>query len=161
MILAAEAPTNLLQEYQTPYIVSNLVALVFLFFSFRLPNVTRVLLILLFLWASITNGIYAISSPEVYQGYAKTTPFPFVKEIVEGFFRQHTTLLVFSIAICQLAIAVGLLFDGRIRKLAVIGLIIFLIGICPLGIGAAFPFSVTLILAAWIMQRKLSHFQRH
>ena len=59
--------------------------------------------------------------------------------------------MVGFIATCQALIAVSMLLKGWMLKTGVIGAIIFLLGIAPLGVGSAFPFSITASLALYLI----------
>jgi hypothetical protein len=51
-------------------------------------------------------------------------------------------------------IAVGMILKGWWVKLACMGVIIFQLSIAPLGVYAAFPFSITVSVAAFFILRK-------
>jgi len=72
-----------------------------------------VVLRLVFLWASITNGTTAINRPQVYQAYAALTPFSAYKDFITGWFSGHAREMVLAIAVGQLAIAVLLMLPTR------------------------------------------------
>jgi hypothetical protein len=58
------------------------------------------------------------------------------------------------IATGQLLIAVGMLLKGWWVQWACIGAIIFLLSIAPFMVGSAFPFSITVSVAAWMILKK-------
>ena len=82
----------------TGYIISNLVALLMLWFSRRKPVTARALFFLLFVWAGVTNATTSISTPGVYLEYADFTFLPFYKSIILGFFGRNITVIVMCIA---------------------------------------------------------------
>ena len=56
------------------------------------------------------------------------------------------------IAAGQLAIALMLIVNRRItRRIAVFGAVLFLLAIAPLGVGSAFPFSITYAAGLLVM----------
>ena len=120
------------------YVISNLVAIAFLITSFKRKRLARILFAALFLWAAYTNWNVANSNPAYYLGYTKYA-LPWYRDFIIGPFSNHITLIVSSIAICQLLIGCGLLWKGPILKTSYIGGITFLLAICPLGILSAFP----------------------
>jgi len=145
---------NLESEYIAPYIISNIVAVMMLFLAWKKPNLSRLLYILLFGWASITNYTTAINTPEVYLDYAGFTFLPFYKSFIEGFFSEHITPLVLIVAICQFVFAVLLLAKGNLLNVALLGGILFFLGIAPLGVGAAFPSSLFWAIGLFVLSTK-------
>jgi hypothetical protein len=143
-----------LRQYLVPYVASNLVALALLFIAWRRPRVAQWLCALVFLWASITNVTTAINRPHVYQEYAALTPVAVYKNFITGWFNAHAREMVLAIAVGQLAIAVLLMLRRPGRVLGVLGAIVFLMAIAPLGVGSAFPFSLTFIAAIVVMDRR-------
>lgn len=120
------------------YIISNLVAIAFLIISFKRKKLARILFAALFIWASYTNWNVANNNPAFYLNYSKYA-VALYRDFILGPFSNHITLVVSSIAICQLLIGCGLLWKGVILKASYIAGIIFLLAICPLGILSAFP----------------------
>jgi hypothetical protein len=131
-------------EYLNAYLVSNAIALALLGLSFRRPNWVRWLSVAIFGWASYTNSRIGLSRPLDYQTFGTLTPFDPYRDFIHGWFREHTATLLLPIAAGQLAIALMLAWNHRVtRRLAVIGAVVFLLAIAPLGVGSAFPFSIT------------------
>jgi|SRR5580765_1311076 len=143
-------------EYQNAYLVSNAVALALLGLSFRRANWVRVLSVAIFGWAAYTNTRIAVNRPLDYQTFGELTTSSVYRDFIHGWFREHTATLLVPIAAGQLAIALMLLANGRTtRRLAVIGAVTFLLAIAPLGVGSAFPFSITYGVALLLMLRGL------
>ncbi len=133
-------------------VASNLVALLLLFLSWKRKNTARLLFAMLFFWASVTNRMTATQYPDTYLEYGKYA-IPLYKKIINGEFSSHITGYVCTIAVAQLLIALGLLARGMVVKISCIGGMIFLLAIAPLGLGAAFPFSIIAALALFILYR--------
>jgi hypothetical protein len=57
------------------------------------------------------------------------------------------------IAVGQLAIGMLAAGTGRWVRLAMLGSMAFLLAIAPMGVGAAFPFSVFVVVAAYLVFR--------
>lgn len=142
------------QSYLLAYIISNIAALIFLLISARWPKAGRLIFSLLFAWAGWINWRTALNTPEYYLYYSDLA-IPLYRQIINGWFSRHITLVVGFIASCQLLIAAGLLLKGWIYKIAVIGAVIFLLAIMPLGVGSGFP--CTLILAVTLYFYLFSH----
>lgn len=146
-----------LNEYLIPYIISNAVFAASIIAVWKKPFYTRIFFILLFLWASYTNFSTAYHSPEVYLDYGKLTFLPVYKNFIYGFFSAHIQPFVFTVAACQLIIAVGLMLNKPFVRIACIGGIIFGVAIAPFGVGSAFPSTLFMAAALLILIRKLGH----
>jgi hypothetical protein len=57
----------------------------------------------------------------------------------------------------QLLIGVGLMLNNAWTKLACIGGILFGLAIAPLGVGSAFPSTVSMAVGFYILARKYQH----
>jgi hypothetical protein len=136
------------------YVASNLVAILMVFCSWRLPQIGRVLYALLFGWASWKNATTSLRVPEVYREYARYAFLSVYRNFIEGFFAQHITLGF--IAACQGLIALSMLFKGRIFQLGAMGGIVFLVAIAPLGFGSAFPCTLVMALGLGLLLRQQS-----
>lgn len=138
--------------YLVAWIASNIVGLLILWMAYQKPNIARMMFILLFGWACWMNYTTVHQQPEVYLEYA-TTSIQWYSDFIMAWFKEHTILMVTAIAIGQGIIAIGMMMRGWWVRLACLGIIIFLIAIAPLGIGAGFPFSITVSAAAWLIFR--------
>jgi hypothetical protein len=135
------------------YIISNIVGLLFLWAAIKKPYLARLMFVLLFGWASVFNYILSHQRPEEYLNYADAS-IKWYSDFIHGWFSSHITQMVTLIALGEAAIAIGMLLKGWWVKLACVGVIIFQMAIAPLGVFAAFPFSITVSLAALILIRK-------
>jgi len=140
-------------EFLAAWAISNIAALVILWAAVRRPNIARALLFLLFAWASWANYTTVHQTPEVYLEYASMS-IEWYSEFILGWFSSHIVPFVTAVAAGQALIAVGMLLRGWWVKLACLGTILFLVAIAPLGVGAGFPFSLTVSIAAWLVFRK-------
>lgn len=136
-----------------PYAVSNLVGLLLLIFSLKRPRLARVLFVLLFSGACYVNLTTALTTPDFYLAYADNA-IPVYARFINGWFKAHLLIMVPAIAVGQGVIACCLLLKGGSVRMAFAGIILFLLCIAPLGIGSAFPFSLTVALAAWYTARR-------
>ena len=134
------------QTYLIGYIISNVVAILMLLAAWKWHRTGRLLFFLLFGWACWINWKTVTQTPWVYLDYADLAFSNWYKHFIRGWFSQHTKLLVGFIATCQGFIAMAMLGRGWIFRAGIIGGIIFLLAILPLGVGAGFP--ATLIMAA-------------
>jgi len=134
-------------------VISNIVGLAMLVVCLRWRTAGRVLFVALFLWAAQTNMRFALTQPTVYLEYARWAIEPYQRFIL-GSFSQHVTSLVAMIAVGQLAIALLVAARGAAAALGLLGAVVFLVAIAPLGRGAAFPFSLTVSAAAIVLARR-------
>ena len=139
--------------YLTLYIISNVVALLMLWAGWKNRRILRLMIFLVFAWASFTNWNEALIAPQFYLEYADFTFFGFYRHFINGWFSTHITLAVGFIATCQAIIAVSMLLKGAIFRAGAIGAIIFLLAIAPLGVGAAFPCTVIMAISSWLVLR--------
>lgn len=142
-----------LETYLVPWLVSNIAGLLILWAAIKKPRLARALFVLLFGWACWMNYTTVRATPGLYLDYAALSVGPY-REFILGWFKDHVTLTVSLIAIGQGLIALGMLLRGWWVTLACIGAIVFLLGIAPLGVGAGFPFSITVSAAAFVIIRK-------
>ena len=135
-----------LEEYLFPWIISNAVSLVLLFVCYKWNKIGRYLFSFIFLAASIVNTFEAIHNPSTYVDAYGKLAFFFYEDFIYGIFSHHTTVIVLSIAAGQLLISIFLFLGKKFLKYGVLGGIVFLLAITPLGLGSAFP--ATLLMAA-------------
>jgi hypothetical protein len=133
-------------------VASNVVAVLMLLACWRWRNVGRFLFFALFLWAAQTNLRVALFHPNDYLQFARWATEPY-RRFIEGPFARHVSLMVGAIAVGQLAIAVLVTLRGRAVGLGLVGAIVFLLAIAPLGRGSAFPFSLIVSAAALRLMR--------
>ncbi|EAR01427.1 hypothetical protein [Maribacter sp. HTCC2170] len=145
---------ELFREFFVPWGISNLIAILILSAAIRLPKLARLLIALLFFWAFWLNLTTSQYNPGEYLNYAKLTPFSWLADFINGWFKPNITLMVTIIAIGQGLIGIGLLLKNQIVRIACYGAIVFFIAIIPLGIGAAFPATLITALAVYFILKK-------
>ncbi len=143
-----------LVEYLVPWVITNVVAILLLIAAIWKPKLSRLLFSILFGWACWINYTTANNTPEDYLNYATLTPFEFYREFINGWFKEHVTIMVTLISIGQGMISIGMLLNKWFVRLACVGAIVFLMAIAPLGIGAGFPFSITVSIALYFILKK-------
>ena len=139
-----------LHEYLVPYFISQAASLIILIAAWKRTRWARWLFSILFLWASATNMYIGITNPDSYLDNARFA-IPLYQDFINGWFSHYNHIIIPLIAIGQFCISIGMLLHGWWVKLACIGSIIFLLSIAPLMVGAAFPFSITVSIAAWLI----------
>lgn len=129
-----------------PYIVTHIIAALFLITAWRAPVMTRVVAALGFTVAGGYNIWTAMDSPSSYVAAFGPHALPMYQTFIYGVFARHTAPIVFAISLGQLAVGVSLFAKLRCRKVGYAGAIVFFIAVTPLGIGPAAP--STLIFAS-------------
>lgn len=145
-----------LDIYLIPWLISNIVGILILLAAYKKPRLARGMFFLLFGWASWFNYTTAQAAPEVYLDYASMS-VGLYSEFILGWFSHHITPVISIIAVGQGMIALGMILRGIWVKLGCIGAIVFLLSIAPLGVGAGFPFSIIVSIAAYLIMRKGEH----
>jgi hypothetical protein len=140
------------------YIVTNAIAVAIVLIAMIWPTVARVLLSTIFIGAFAFNFFTAIADPTLYLEFGELTPSDFYRSIILGPFSKHPQMYVALISIAQLFIGIFISYKGRLMNLAMIGGIIFLAAITPLGFGAAFPSTLILATSFVILMNKRIQF---
>lgn len=141
------------------YIITNGIAVMFVFLSWRNPKFGRMLFFVLFLSASVLNLYTASQRPDVYQYFAEMTWLDIYREFITGWFKSNASWFVTAIAIGQLLIAILMWSQRSWLKIGALGAIFFFISIAPLGFGSAFP--ATLIMAIGVYFTSKTADQEH
>jgi hypothetical protein len=148
---------EVLKEWLVPYMISNIVGALSIIAALKRPMWTRIFFAAFFLWAAYFNSTTAIQSPEIYLTYATLNALPAYSRFINGFFSEHITVIVFTIAVGQFLIALGLILNKSWVKLACIGGIVFGLAIAPLGVGSGFPTTLFMAIAFFILLKKQDH----
>ena len=136
--------------FLVPYLISQVASIIILIVAWKKTKWARVLFALLFFWAAGTNMYLGITGPDIYLKYADLA-IPIYRDFINGWFSHYSYIIIPSIAVGQFLIASCMLLKGWWVNAACIGAIIFLLSIAPLMVGAAFPFSITVSIAAWLI----------
>lgn len=131
-------------------IASNAIALLLLGLAWWRPRAARIAFAVLFGWAAWYNASLAWNDPSVFHQFNDLAWLSIYKDFIEGPFHTHTQRWIGAIAFGQGLVALGLLVGGRLRPIAAIGGIVFLVAIAPLGVGSAFPASLLLALGLFL-----------
>jgi len=134
-----------IEHFLVAWSIANFVSLAIGFVCFKNSKSGRRIFALVFFIASLLNTILAVFRPSFYLEYGRFSILSIYEEFIYGTFSRNTTILVLLIAICQMAVACGLLGRGIYRTTAIIGALLFLLAMIPLGIGSGFPATLFLI----------------
>ncbi|HVG98849.1 MAG TPA: hypothetical protein VNK05_18215 [Chloroflexota bacterium] len=105
------------------------------------------------LGAGVWNLFASLTMPAFYvETYGPLATPPYAA-FITGPFAANPALFVVPIAVGQLAIGILATGTGRSVRLAMLGSMAFLLAIAPMGAGAAFPFSLVGIWAAYLLLR--------
>ena len=130
-----------------PYIISHVVAVMFLVAAWRWPGTARFITGIGFILAGIFNIRTALNSPEAYvQGFGPHA-LPLYREFIYGAFARHTATLVIAIASGQIVVGILTFAHAPSRTWGYLGGIVFLLAITPLGIGSAAPSNLIFAIA--------------
>ena len=139
-----------IQVFWLPYFISQIMGIGLLLVAWKNTRMARGLFSVLFLCASIVNIYTSWTHPEYYLEYASFA-MPLYRDFIRGWFSHFHKITVTMIAAGQLLIAIGMILKDQWVDLACIGSIIFLLSIAPLLVGSAFPFSITVSVAVWLI----------
>ncbi|NJO26083.1 MAG: hypothetical protein HC867_10475 [Bacteroidia bacterium] len=139
-------------QYLVPYIISQVAAIIILVVAWKKTIWARILFSALFYWASATNMYTGLTNPDSYLDNARLA-IPLYRDFINGWFSHYNHIIIPLIALGQFMIATGMLLKDWWVKWACIAAIIFLISIAPLMVGSAFPFSLIVSVAAWLIIR--------
>lgn len=138
-------------RFALPHLASLVLSCLLLLSAIRNARLGRFLLLMLFAWACAANSAIVIQNPRVYLDYAPLAVLKIYRDIILGPFAHHVRLFVLLIALGQALIALGLALGNVWARLALVGALIFLVDIAPLGVGSAFPSTLVLAGAAGVL----------
>lgn len=128
------------QAYSSlPFTITNIVALFFVISAMKWPTIARVLIASIFVGAFAFNLFTAFNNPAAYLEFGEFTASRFYRSVILGPFSEHVQLYVTVIAVGQLLVGIFVCYKGQLMNIAMVGGIVFLLAICPLGAGSAFP----------------------
>lgn len=139
-------------QYIIPWTISQVAGLLILLAAWKKPVWTRYIFAFLFLAAGIFNWFTSMRTPGAYLMYAETA-VPLYRDFISGWFSNHIRVVIPVIATGQLAIGLMMLAGGSWQALGCLGIMVFLLAIAPLGVGSAFPFSIVVSVAAYLVYR--------
>jgi hypothetical protein len=142
------------EEFMLPVILANLVAVILALSSYNFPRFMRFIWGLIFIVAGIVNLITVYNEPGIYVDAYGPAAIDAYKDIIYGPFSKKPAVYVTLIAAGQM-LAGSLIWSGRFwYYLGLVGGILFLLAIAPLGVGSAFPSTVIMALGLILMMRK-------
>ncbi|MHB2148438.1 hypothetical protein ACX8XP_05225 [Calditrichota bacterium LG25] len=144
-----------LQNFLVPYIISNVFSLALIFICSRWFKAGKILWGVIFFAAGAFNILTAFTSPHIYvEAYGPSAVLPFYRDFIYGAFSRYTALYVTLIGVGQITTAGLLLLSHRTFRLGILGGILFLLAIAPLGLGSAFPCTLLMAVSLVLLWRK-------
>ncbi|WP_149242866.1 hypothetical protein [Dyadobacter sp. 32] len=134
------------------YVGANLLALLSIWASVKHPQFARLFFLLLFGWACWLNSSMSVETPWVYQDYADSS-VPIYKRFILGAFEAIVTPMVLFIAASQGVIALSMLLKGKLFRYGCWAGIVFCVAVSPIGSYAAFPATLFMAVALFLLQR--------
>ncbi len=141
-------------DYWFPYVVTHAVTFLMIFICYKWPKAGKVAWGIIFILAGIFNIFTVIRDPEAYLSY-RDHAVDFYKFFIDGVFRSFTIFIVSLIGTGQILVGLFLLRKGKLFSLGILGGIVFLVAIAPLGIGSAFPSTLLMALSLVLLYIRL------
>lgn len=135
-----------IQEHWLPYTITHVITFSLIFICYKWPKIGKVAWGIIFILAGIYNIYTGISNPQAYLGYSQGA-VSLYQRFINGLFSSYTSLIVSLIASGQIIVGIFLLMKRTPFLLGILGGIIFLVAISPLGIGSAFPSTLLMAIS--------------
>lgn len=134
------------QDIWIPYVVTHGLTFVLIFICYKWPKIGKVAWGIIFILAGIFNIFTGNSNPQAYVDYGQHAVGLYQK-FIYGLFSSYTSLIVSLIASGQILVGIFLFMKRTLFLLGILGGILFLIAISPLGIGSAFPSTLLMAIS--------------
>ena len=137
-----------------PYLVTHTITLSLLFICHKRPRIGKTAWGVIFVLAGVFNLIYGNVKPAAYLGYGEHA-LGLYQRFIHGAFSTNTGLFISLIALGQVLVGILLFARGMPFLVGILGGILFLLAIAPLGIGSAFPSTLLMALCLIILYVRL------
>jgi len=134
------------QDVWIPYAITHIITFLLIFVCYKWPKIGKVSWGIIFILAGIFNMYTGNSNPQAYVDYGQSAAGLYQK-FIYGIFSSYTSLIVSLIASGQILVGIFLLMKRTPFLLGIVGGIIFLVAISPLGIGSAFPSTLLMAIS--------------
>lgn len=135
-----------LSEVWFPYVITHAITILLIFICYKWPKIGKVAWGTIFILAGIFNIYTGISNPQAYLTYSSHA-VDLYKKFINGIFSSSTSLIVSLIALGQILVGILLFMKRKSFLMGILGGIIFLVAISPLGIGSAFPSTLLMAIS--------------
>ena len=118
-----------------PMMVSLVFVVVIVALCLYRPNVGRLALGGFFLLMAVgVNGSFTFGNPQAYVHYARSAPIPFYRELAVAVVSLSPRFFGLLVLTFELVMALCLMHKGKSVKIGLVGTMLFLVGIAPLGL---------------------------
>lgn len=137
----------------SPVITWLIFVLLVSLFGLIKPNAARIFLGFFFLAMAIgVNVVMGLTDPPSYVKMGQNALIPFYRWVFSNIISLNPALFVLPVAAFQITIALLMLHKGKYVKWGLLGGIIFLIGIAPLGV-ESLPNLILAAAMAWLLKK--------
>ena len=140
-------------DYWFPYVITHVFAFIMIIICYKWTKIGKVAWGVIFILAGIFNIFMVNKDPQVYLSY-RDHAVEFYKFFIDGIFHSFTILIVSLIGTGQILVGIFLLRKGKLFFFGILGGIIFLLAIAPLGIGSAFPSTLLMAISLVLLYRR-------
>jgi len=134
------------QDIWVPYIITHAISIVLIFICYKWPKIGKVAWGIIFVLAGIFNIYLGLTNPQKYVDLGQGAVGIYQK-FIYGIFSSYTSLIVSLIALGQIMVGIFLFMKRMPFLWGILGGIIFLVAISPLGIGSAFPSPLLMVIS--------------
>ena len=135
-----------LPDYWFPYVITHVITFIMILICYKWPKIGKVAWGIIFILAGIFNIFTVVKDPQAYLGY-RDNAVDFYKFFIDGVFSSFTIFIVSLIGTGQILVGIFLFRKRKLFLLGILGGIIFLVAIAPLGIGSAFPSTLLMVIS--------------
>jgi hypothetical protein len=136
-----------------PIIISSVFVLAVVILCFIKPNAGRIFLGLFFLVMAIgVNGSFTFTNPQAYVEYASGALIPIYRDIALTIVQLNPMLFGLLLMVFEIVMGLLILHEQKSVRIGLIGTMVFLIGIAPLGL-IQFPWLGLIIGEAYLLTK--------
>ena len=136
-----------------PIIISSVFVLAVVILCFIKPNAGRIFLGLFFLVMAIgVNGSFTFTNPQAYVEYASGALIPIYRDIALTIVQLNPMLFGLLLMVFEIVMGLLILHKQKSVRIGLIGTMVFLIGIAPLGL-IQFPWLGLIIGEAYLLTK--------
>lgn len=147
------------KDYWIPYIITNIAAILLIIVCCKRPKTGKAAWGIIFILAGIFNIFTAVKNPQAYLGY-RDHAVEFYRFFIDGVFSSFTIFIVSLIGAGQILVGIFLFMKRKLFLLGILGGIVFLVAIAPLGVGSAFPSTLLMAISLVLLHiryKKVRH----
>jgi len=136
-----------------PFIVSSVFVLAVIILCFIKPNAGRIFLGLFFLVMAIgVNGSFTFTNPQAYVEYASGALITIYRDLALTIVQLNPMLFGLLLMVFEIVMGLLILHKQKSVRIGLIGTMVFLIGIAPLGL-IQFPWLGLIIGEAYLLTK--------